>query len=35
MTLAPLLGRLIADEIVSGAEVADLEPYRPARFPSS
>jgi glycine/D-amino acid oxidase-like deaminating enzyme len=35
MTLAPLLGRLIADEIVGGAEVADLEPYRPARFGSS
>jgi glycine/D-amino acid oxidase-like deaminating enzyme len=32
MTLAPLLGRLIADEIVDGAEVLDLGPYRPARF---
>jgi glycine/D-amino acid oxidase-like deaminating enzyme len=32
MTLAPLLGRLIADEIVSGAETAELAPYRPGRF---
>jgi glycine/D-amino acid oxidase-like deaminating enzyme len=31
MTLAPLLGRLIADEIIGG-DVPELQPYRPARF---
>lgn len=32
MTLAPLLCRLISEEIVSWAHVAGLEPYRPARL---
>ena len=32
VTLAPLLGRLAAEEIVSDVEHARLAPYRPARF---
>ena len=32
MTLGPLLGRLIADEIVGGAPSATLTPFRPDRF---
>ena len=34
MTLGPLLGRLIADEIVGGAPSPMLAPFRPDRFPS-
>ena len=32
MTLGPLLGRLIAGEIVGGAPSEMLGPFRPARF---
>ena len=32
MTLGPLLGRLIADEIVTGASSPMLAPFRPDRF---
>ncbi len=32
VTLAPLLGRLAAMEIVDGVSVQQLEPYRPSRF---
>src|SRR5262245_5802794 len=32
VTLGPLLGRLIADEITSGAPSAPLAPFRPERF---
>ena len=32
VTLGPLLGRLIADEIVRGVSSATLAPFRPARF---
>ena len=32
VTLAPLLGRLAADEIVNDTDAAVLAPYRPARF---
>lgn len=35
ITLAPLVGRLIAGEIVSGREEPLLRPYRPARFGSA
>lgn len=35
VTLAPLLGRLAADEIFNGADHSRLEPYRPARFVAS
>ena len=31
-TLAPLLGRAVADEIVRGKARVELEPFRPARF---
>jgi len=32
VTLGPLLGRLLADEIVRGAPSAMLAPFRPDRF---
>jgi glycine/D-amino acid oxidase-like deaminating enzyme len=32
ITLAPLLGELIADEIVAGEVSTMLEPFRPDRF---
>jgi glycine/D-amino acid oxidase-like deaminating enzyme len=32
MTLAPLIGQLAALEILDGARVGSLEPYRPSRF---
>ncbi|HTB18053.1 MAG TPA: FAD-binding oxidoreductase, partial [Bryobacteraceae bacterium] len=32
VTLAPLIGQLAALEILDGARVSSLEPYRPARF---
>ena len=32
VTLAPLLGRLVAAEILEGEDDASLSPYRPARF---
>ena len=32
VTLGPLLGRLIAEEIVDGASHAALAPFRPERF---
>ena len=32
VTLAPLLGRLVAEEIVNDTDAAVLAPYRPARF---
>jgi glycine/D-amino acid oxidase-like deaminating enzyme len=32
MTLAPLIGQLAALEILDGARVSSLEPYRPSRF---
>jgi len=32
MTLAPLIGQLAALEILDGACVEALDPYRPARF---
>jgi glycine/D-amino acid oxidase-like deaminating enzyme len=32
VTLAPLIGQLAALEILDGAQVSLLEPYRPARF---
>jgi glycine/D-amino acid oxidase-like deaminating enzyme len=32
VTLAPLLGRLVAHEILRDDEAALLDPYRPARF---
>jgi len=32
VTLGPLLGRLIADEIVRGTPSAMLGPFRPDRF---
>lgn len=35
VTLAPLLGRLAAEEILGGAEDARLAPYRPDRFTTS
>lgn len=35
VTLAPLLGRLVADEIVADTESERLAPYRPARFAAS
>jgi glycine/D-amino acid oxidase-like deaminating enzyme len=35
VTLAPLLGRLAAEEIASGRPVRELEPYRPSRVPAA
>jgi glycine/D-amino acid oxidase-like deaminating enzyme len=35
VTLGPLLGRLIAGEIVGGTPSAVLAPFRPARFPAT
>ena len=32
ITLAPLVGRLVASEILDGVQVEMLEPYRPSRF---
>ena len=32
VTLAPLLGRLVAEEVVHGQATMDLEPFRPTRF---
>lgn len=32
VTLSPILGELVADEIVAGVERAELAPFRPARF---
>ena len=32
VTLAPLLGKLVAEEIVDGEATMDLEPFRPTRF---
>ena len=32
VTLAPLLGRLVAQEVVDGEATMDLEPFRPTRF---
>jgi glycine/D-amino acid oxidase-like deaminating enzyme len=32
VTLAPLIGRLISDEIIDGRQSKLLEPYRPTRF---
>jgi glycine/D-amino acid oxidase-like deaminating enzyme len=32
ITLGPLLGRLIADEIIAGTSHAVLAPFRPDRF---
>ena len=32
VTLAPLIGQLAALEILDGARVSSLEPYRPSRF---
>jgi glycine/D-amino acid oxidase-like deaminating enzyme len=32
VTLAPLVGRLVASEILDGVQVELLEPYRPSRF---
>jgi glycine/D-amino acid oxidase-like deaminating enzyme len=32
VTLAPILGRLVAREIAEGQPVAELEPWRPSRF---
>ena len=32
VTLAPLLGKLVAQEVVDGEATMDLEPFRPARF---
>jgi glycine/D-amino acid oxidase-like deaminating enzyme len=32
VTLAPLVGRLVASEILDGVQVEMLEPYRPSRF---
>jgi glycine/D-amino acid oxidase-like deaminating enzyme len=32
LTLAPLIGQLAALEILDGAHVSSLEPYRPSRF---
>jgi glycine/D-amino acid oxidase-like deaminating enzyme len=32
VTLAPIMGRYVARELIEGASVADLAPYRPTRF---
>ena len=35
VTLAPTVGRLVADEVISGAPVAELGRCRPQRFTAS
>ena len=35
VTLAAILGQLVADEVVSGTRAAVLAPYRPERFGKS
>ena len=32
VTLAPIMGRFVTDELLRGAEIATLAPYRPDRF---
>ncbi len=34
VTLGPLLGRLLAEELLGGAPAAQLAPFRPDRFAS-
>jgi len=35
VTLAPLLGRLVQEEVMHGSRAGQLEPFRPQRFPQS